>query len=82
MKVTAKLPIVMEFPTQHDNAKPTVKDDYELSSFIQNFRDITGLRIKAKCLEPETSSSYTSWILFVKKDKTYTAALEKFVANR
>ena len=81
MKLIAKLPAIIEFPTQHNNSKPTVKDDYEVSNFIGNFKQVTGLKLKAKCLEPLTSSSYTAWILYAKKDKAYVAALEKFVAN-
>ena len=81
MKLTAKLPIVMEFPTQHDNPKPIAEDDYAVSDFIRNFKQVTGLKLKAKCLEPLTSSSYTSWLLYEKKDKAYVVALEKFVVE-
>jgi hypothetical protein len=81
MKVIAKLPVIIEFPTDHNSSKPTAKDDYMVSDFITNFKTVTGIRLKAKCLEPHTSSSYTSWILYVNKDKNYTAALKKFVAN-
>jgi hypothetical protein len=75
MKVTLKIPAVVEFPQDGENGK------YELEGFLFDFRKLTGVKLKAKCIDQGYGSSYAPWILYLEKDRAYMKLLEKAANN-
>ena len=72
MNTHIRIPAIVEFPSE---------DEYYVDNFILNLKELTGIKLKKKNLDRGRGSSYTPWLLYVKKDYAYIRVLEKFVAE-